>query len=66
MKPSDYIQGQPTAGELMALLAVFIAEETDPPFMARVIKLALGPDFLRFLPEGFDPDKESPGVIGSI
>lgn len=57
-KPSDYIQGKPTAGELTALLAVFIAEESDPPFMARAIKRELGPDFLRFLPQGFDPDEE--------
>lgn len=63
MKPSDYIQGKPTVSELKALLDVFIAEETDPPFVARAIVLELGEYYLQFLPDSFDPNQNSPETI---
>lgn len=63
---TDHLQGSPTVEQLTALLNVFFDEETDPPFIARAVRHKLGADFLRFLPEGFDPDEKSSRVIGSI
>lgn len=46
---------EPTVDDLQKILSVFISEETDPPYVARAIVRELGKDYLRFLPESFDP-----------